>query len=262
MIKDELMNKAERYRNIINLLEKSEVDAPNGTLRISVDGKRIRYYHCSKESDIGERYIDSGDMHIARALAQKKYNEKVLKLAHKRLDQIKKILKDYEEYELDSLYDKLHPARKNIVIPVEKTIRQKYEEWLNEKYQGKEFYENIPLILTEKGERVRSKSEKIMADHFHRNNIEYKYEKPLFLKGMGTVYPDFTIFSMKLGKEIYWEHNGKMDDPGYSRKAIRKIETYENNKIYLGESLIVTFETSEKILSTKEIDRVIERYII
>ena len=37
---------------------------------------------------------------------------------------------------------------------------------ISEKYKSKEFQENTPVILTEKGERVRSKSEKILADYF------------------------------------------------------------------------------------------------
>ena len=64
------------------------------------------------------------------------------------------------------------------------------------------------MILTENGERVRSKSEKILADYFYRQNILYKYEKPLYLKGYGTVYPDFTFLSSKTGKEIYWNMRG------------------------------------------------------
>ena len=62
--------------------------------------------------------------------------------------------------------------------------------------------------MTEKGERVRSKSEKILADYFYRNNILYQYEKPLYLKGYGTIYTDFTFLSKKTRKEIYWEHEG------------------------------------------------------
>ena len=60
-------------------------------------------------------------------------------------------------------------------------------------YKSKDFQVTDPVILTEKGERVRSKSEKIMADYFYRNGIFYKYERPLYLPGVGIVYPDFTF---------------------------------------------------------------------
>ena len=45
-------------------------------------------------------------------------------------------------------------------------------------------------ILTEKGESVKSKSEKIIADKLNMMNIPYCYEVPLYLKGYGYVKPD------------------------------------------------------------------------
>lgn len=51
-----------------------------------------------------------------------------------------------------------------------------------------------------------------------------------------------------------------MDDEVYARKAVRKLEVYESNGICIGERLIVTFETSEKILGTKEIERIVQRF--
>ena len=118
------------------------------------------------------------------------------------------------------------------------------------------------MILTEKGERVRSKSEKILADYFYRNKIAYKYESPLHLKGYGIVYPDFTFLSRKTKQEIYWEHDGRMDDPGYAQNAVRKILAYEENGIYPGESLILTFETEKNVLNTRIIERLVHRYLL
>ena len=256
----ELRRKLQYYRDIIDELEKNTLEAIDGTLRVSVDGKKVRYYQYFGEGE-KERYIHADEIDIARTLAQRDYNERVFKLAKKRLNQITRLLKDYDENEIDELYEKLHPVRKNLITPIMPTTNQKYAEWRNLQYQGKDFYEGLPIILTEKGERVRSKSEKILADYFYKNNIEYKYEKPLRLKGVGTVYPDFTFFSKKLGEEIYWEHDGRMDDSEYARKAIRKISAYESNGIYLGKKLIVTFETTDKVLSTKEIEGLVSRLL-
>lgn len=259
-LKEELLREQKRLEAITKSVQKNLSDEPEGFLRISVDKKNPRYYHCI--SDKFGKYIPKSDTELPQKLAQKSYDEKVLSVASKRLKQIKKITKDLVEQEIDGLFDNLHPVRKKLVIPVEKTIAQKYEEWLNAEYQGKGFKEGIPEIYTEKGERVRSKSEKIIADYLYRRGIEYKYEKPLRLNRYGIVYPDFTFFSMKTGEEIYWEHDGRMDDPGYARNAIRKIEWYESDEIYIGERLIITFETSEKVLNTNEIERVVRRYLI
>ena len=77
----------------------------------------------------------------------------------------------------------------------------------------------------------------------------------MFLKGYGTVYPDFTLFSLRLRKEIYWEHEGRMDDPIYARSAVKKIYGYEQNGIFEGERLILTYETDETIINTRDIER-------
>lgn len=82
------------------------------------------------------------------------------------------------------------------------------------------------------------------------------------MNGIGTIYPDFTFLSPKTGKEIYWEHNGKVDDPAYARKMVRKIQAYENNEIFQGERLILTYETEQTILNTSKIEQLVKHYLI
>ena len=105
-------------------------------------------------------------------------------------------------------------------------------------------------------------TEKILADYFYRKNILYKYEKPLYLKGYGTVYPDFTFLSKKTEQEIYWEHEGMMDKQEYARSAVRKIESYQKNEIYPGDRLILTFETEQSILNPKIVENLVNRYLL
>ena len=49
---------------------------------------------------------------------------------------------------------------KNLIIPFEENWEDKLQKWYETSYQGKEFREGTPVLLTEKGEQVRSKSEK------------------------------------------------------------------------------------------------------
>lgn len=75
----------------------------------------------------------------------------------------------------------------------------------------------------EKGERVRSKSEVIIADMLNRKGISYRYEYPVYLKNVGQIYPDFTVLDAIRRREIYWEHLGMMDDPDYAEMAILRV---------------------------------------
>ena len=260
-LKEMLLAEQRRLEKIIHTSQRELKNAPEGTLILSTSQNRPQYYHCTKNSKKNGTYISRENKFLIQQLAQKSYNEKVLKCAEKRLSQIRKITKDYNDHEIEEIFEKEHIERKKLIQPVEPTWEQKMKSWAAEVYQGKEFQDNVPLIFTERGERVRSKSEKIMADYFFRNNIEYKYERPLLLKGYGTVYPDFTFLSRRTGEEIYWEHDGKMDDPTYARNAVKKIEAYENNNIFPGERLILTFETEYTILSTKTIEKLVEKYL-
>ena len=158
---------------------------------------------------------------------------------------------------IDSELPKLHTQRQLLVTPVEPIWEKELAKWYDSEYHGKEFYEGTAEIVTEKGERVRSKSEKILADYFYRNNILYQYEKPLYLKGYGTIYPDFTFLSKKTRKEIYWEHFGKMDLPEYAKNAADKLHMYARNGIYPGDRLITTYETMEQPLDTAIVQKLI-----
>ena len=222
-----LVQEQKRLETIINKARSGLESAPEGRLRISCDKNKPRYYQYMSADN--ETYIPKAEMELARLLAQKNYNESVVKKAEARLKQI--------------------------------TWDQLLKMWYEEEYQGKEFKEGTPLILTEKGERVRSKSEKILADYFYRNNIPYKYEKPLYLKGYGIVYPDFTLLSKKTYQEIYWEHEGMMDKQDYARAAVRKIELYQLNNIYPGEQLIMTFETEQSLLNSRLMEKLTEKYL-
>ena len=235
------------------------ITVPEGHLRISKDKNKPRYYQCIDDNN--GIYISRSNKELPKLLAQKTYNRIVVKKVEARLKQINKILQDYTDDEIEKIYTSMHKERQLLVTPIESTWSQLLMKWYEEEYQGKEFKEGIPVILTEKGERVRSKSEKILADYFYRNNILYKYEKPLYLKGYGTVYPDFTFLSRKTGQEIYWEHEGMMDKQEYARTAVRKIESYQINNIYPGDRLILTFETEQSVLNSKIIESLADRYL-
>lgn len=258
-LKQMLLQEQTHLEDILNKAKTGLPTAPDGYLRISNDKKKLRYYHCT--DDRNGIYIPKTDKQLPRQLAQKTYHLSVIKKAEARLKQIKKITKDYSDDEIEELYTSLHRERQVLVIPVEPTWDQLLAEWYAEEYQGKGFQEGTSVILTEKGERVRSKSEKILADFFFRRNILYKYEKPLYLKGYGTVYPDFTFLSKRTGQEIFWEHEGMMDRQEYAKSAVRKIESYQKNEIYPGDRLILTFETEQSVLNSNIIERLVNKYL-
>lgn len=261
-LKEMLLKEMTRLQEIEERTRNQLKDAPEGTLRISKSKDHIQYYRCTEDNPRQNgTYLHKSEEELAHQLAQKVYDEKVLRLVQKRLRQIRRIADEYQDNEIEEIFLREQEVRRKLICPVESTWNQQLERWMQEKYEGKGFKEGAPLIYSDRGERVRSKSEKILADYFYHNNIPYKYEKPLQLTGYGIVYPDFTFLSKRTGKEIYWEHEGRMDDPEYVKTAIKKIETYEDNGIHIGERLILTFETESTVLSRKNIERNVKRYL-
>ena len=124
---------------------------------------------------------------------------------------------------------------------------------------GKKFVDGDIEIITERGERVRSKSEKIIADKLFSLGIPYRYEYPLDLSGGVRVYPDFTILKLPEREEVYLEHFGMMDDTDYVEKVLYKLNTYEKNKIYPGVNLFITHETSKSPLNTRALDAILKK---
>ena len=274
---NEIRNKfEERKKLLIKLKEEKETslkDSPEGSLKIRMNRGKVRYFHfmgnssdVKNDSRIGktgacERYLSLKEKDIISALAQKAYDTKILNCIEQELKAIERYLNTCPKVMPEDWYKELHSERQKMIVPIAPDWERLRADWLSLQYEGKGFDERIPEIYTDKGERVRSKSELLIANELYRADVAYRYEYPVYIKGFGTIYPDFMILSKKKQKEICWEHFGRMDDPEYAQKAIQKIAAYEENGYVIGENLVVTFETKQTILTTRKIQTVIERYL-
>lgn len=258
---DDLTNERKILEEIIIKAEQSLKMAPQGMLRVSKSGNSEQYYRREDEKDKNGKYIKKKNIELIHGLAQKDYDEAVLKMAKVQKDRIDKFLKQYKPGSVMDVYDNLTQERQRLIEPYILPEEQYVRLWESKKYSGKGFSEDAPEIYTEKGERVRSKSEKILADKFKLMNIPYLYECPLQLKGYGIVYPDFTLLNRRTRKEYYLEHFGRMDDAEYCESTVRKIECYEKNGIYPGEKLLMSYETSKIPLDMRAVERMIQKYL-
>ncbi|MCR5501612.1 MAG: hypothetical protein K6F53_01235 [Lachnospiraceae bacterium] len=236
--------------------------APDGNLRVARKKYSPQYYLYSPETADSHPYgvyLNKDKTDIAAAVAQRDYGIKLLRTVEKQLKALS-YLDRLSDAELFGVFEHQTECRKNLIrpylIPKDKFV----EMWLSSEYTGKGFDENASEFYSNSGIRVRSKSEKIIADYLSSKKIPYLYEKPLLL-GNRTVYPDFTILDTDLRKEVYYEHFGRMDDPSYAETAIQKIHSYEKAGYRLGERLIVTFETKEHPLDSGMISGALERFV-
>ena len=255
----ELLEEKRRLGSIIRDADKRLQKAPEGQVRIVRQNTKIQFYHRTIAGDTNGKYMPFAEHDMAAALIQKKYDQKILAAAKKQRSAIERFLKDYDPEALKTAYVIQSDVRKGYIIPVELPDQEYRRDWEEQPYEPKAFLDNTPEHFTSRGERVRSKSEVMIADALYRAGIPYKYECPLELGGM-VFHPDFTILRMEDRKEIYWEHLGMMDDPEYCTNAIQRIRLYEANSIYPWRELVLSMETVSTPINLAVINRMISLY--
>ncbi|MBP3339891.1 MAG: hypothetical protein J6L69_10870 [Lachnospiraceae bacterium] len=217
-------------------------------MQVSKSHGNTQYHYIPKDKN-KRIYIRKNQIKKAKKFAQRDYERQFVSKAKKEKKRMELILENLDDAGLQNLHMNLIPERRILIKPVVLSDEEYIKEWINVEYNGKTFLDDDNVIMTERGERVRSKSEKIIADKLYSMGIPYRYEFPLYLKGYGVIYPDFTILDISTRSEKYIEHFGMMDDPKYSKKVVNKLENYHKNGIFLGKDLFATFEYSKKPLN-------------
>ena len=258
---EELKTKGDYYCKIAQLAERSlSKNKQEGYLQVSRSNGAYQYYVRDKEKKGKGSYLPKSQRKIAEEIAQRDYDRQVLKCADQWQRWVKRTIQTMPQIQPADIYDKSQ-GRKPLIIPYEISDDDYIARWEVVPYQGKSFSPDAPEIYTERGERVRSKSEKMIADKLHMLGIPYRYEYPIYLSGFGTVYPDFLLLNRITREEVILEHFGMMDNPDYADKAVRKINRYTQNGFVLGENLLATFETTDTPMDMRVVEKMIKDFM-
>ena len=256
-----LEERRQLLQNIVRDKKKALSKTPTGRLKISHKKKHTEYYWINSDNGCGS-YIKQRNIKLAAALAQKAYDRVILRYAAKELRLIDKLIKNYKKENIDMVYEVLSKDRQLLVHPIWPSDEEFLREWLKQESCQGTFDEDFPEFYTKNNERVRSKSEILIANDLFDYKVPYLYECRINLPGYGTAFPDFIILDMKKRRTIIWEHLGKMDDPDYVERNLRKINAYLKNGYVIGETLILTFETHDQPLNTVIVDKIIKHYFL
>lgn len=250
----------ERLCELENVLKKKKEGYkkhPTERLRIIKKGKGFQFYKIEK----GKKtiYLSKKNLNEIKRLAQKSYEKKVISKIQRQIKLIKSTIKKLETYNIEKVYERASNERKKFILPVTFPKELIKEKWEQIKYTKKEFWNNTTEFITSKNERVRSKSELIIAEALLKNNILYHYEYPIKINN-AAFYPDFCCYNINKRKTIFWEHFGMMDNLEYLNKAIEKIKFYQENNFQIGTDVVFTMESSSVPISSKQIEKVINQY--
>lgn len=258
----ELRNKKAAIERNIEMLARRIKRAPAGSLCVSKKWNHYQYYQKESSAHTHGTYIPRKDHATAVRLAQKGYDLKLLEALEAQLKAIDQFLKHYEPDAPRKVYEKLSEPRKQLVSKGFLTDEEYVRQWLSVPYDKFGFAEDDPEYYTAKGERVRSKSEILIADALYRHNIPYRYEYPVYHDGVLIAVPDFNCLNVRLRQEHYWEHLGKMGDQNYADRNVTKFEKYVLADDFDMTKLILTFETEKHPLNTKVIEEIIRTYLL
>jgi len=248
---------------VLKKVQREQEKLPQTHLRIGKSNGVVQYFEISEKEDNKGTYISKSQINKAQEIAQSQYNKKLIRLLSRQIKALDIFTKNFFEDEMTQLYKKLPLERRKLINPVTLSDKEFAKNWLTLSYDGLYFDSEESLLFTAKGERVRSKSELLIAEALSRRGIPYRYEYPILLEINGqeiTVHPDFCCLNLRTRKEIFWEHFGLMDDSDYSQRVVVKLNTYTQNKIFLGHNLIATFESARYPLSSKVVEKIIDEY--
>lgn len=236
-------------------------DMDNTSVYTSKSNGCIQFYLYDKHNK-KKNYVRKPDVKNIKKYLQRDYDvrvNEVLSNMHASLTQV------VEQYNVDDIYkeyENLDNKRKNIVIPIINTRQEYIDEWYT-LYPGMQ--NTFPIegtYVTEKNEKVRSKSEKIIADMLYKYDIPYVYEPRLELSPFTAVFPDFAIMNKRTGKTYYWEHLGLVSDIDYAIKNFLKLQEYISNGVFPGRDLIISIESENKSLDVISVDKMIKEYLL
>ena len=233
-----------------------------------LQGVQIRKVECKKIRGhyryyLDQKYVGKQEITALKRLVEEEYYAKLLPEIEKQIANLRKALRNIDEFNLEKIYNDMHAGKRKLIMTGILSREEKIRRFAEEIYEGKPIEDDRTEIYTNKGERVRSKSEKIIADHFERRGILYRYEKPVYLMVDGQMkpfYPDFTVMNKRTAKIFYVEHFGMMDDSVYYNGTLRKLDIYEKNDILIGRDLLMFHETGKRALDMKNIDKYIDEY--
>lgn len=248
-------------KEIIQIKEKELENAPEGLVNVAKIGNRVQFYFKRSPDDSAKKYLKNKDKPFVKQLCQKDYDQKVLSVASKELKELERLIRNYPKESYEEIFDKINICRKEFVQPVVISDDVFVANWKQMEFQGKGFWDNTPEFYTDNDERVRSKSEILIANTLKKHGIPYKYEAPIHLSGYGVIHPDFTVLNVRLRKEIYWEHLGMVDNASYLEEALHRIDMYEKNGIFPGDKLILSHESLKYPTNTKSVEKLIYQYL-
>lgn len=270
----------ESRSNMVFLKEKLMVEenkCPQGRLTYALQKGRRQYYVARS---VNGKYVRTGtnkNIGTIKDLARKEFLIKTCKQIDYNLKVLKKAIDDFKPFDPEVIINSMTAAyrtlpeeyfftqdglRDDFTMSMDERVSMRmrsHEEWAQLPYEQSNFKPEERNKLTSRGQRMRSKTEVMIAEKLYEYGVPFRYEQ-LIDVGKWKLAPDFT-FEDRRKEEFYWEYCGMMDNIQYVGQHKWKMNVYQENGILPWENLIVTYDKGNNI-NMAVIDSVIRNQII
>ncbi len=246
-------------KNILKRYKEQLKKLPKGSLYAS-ERNGVKYYTKVTNFRGKKRSVYLGkEINPQVQLLQKKYYlRKAIQAMESNISLMEKFLNGYQSIDPNVMQKQFPKAYQSLPQSCFDTAGVfNLDRW------GSEFYvkstsrsENL-LNSTKKGDKVRSKSEVIIANAVAVRGLQYRYEEVTYINGYKKA-PDFKVIDPRTGRIIYWEHLGLITDMEYLKQALFRIADYIRDGIVPGVNLILTFDDAENHIDSLMIERTLD----
>ena len=257
----QVISEGQRTRKRINKITAFLQEMSDGRIeKISRNNKDYYRVCLGKGKERSYKYIAPEDEETVLKYAQKNYRTELLGILERNEKAISEFVKRYNSNPEDTALSSLPDWQADMIRNDASSYNGKYiSDWLKEPYVQNPFRPEERTIKTLRGDYVRSKSERDIADALYRRGIPYRIDCEVKLKD-GTIYTDFVILHPHTLELYYWEHSGMLGDQSYIQANYDRISRYALSGILIGERLIVTGECNKQALESETIERLIEAF--
>lgn len=260
---NERLDEINKLLNLSNKQLARHNNTPDIHIQTSVTNGREQFY-CFDSVTHTRKYLKAGEIIKYASIIQQDYDQHINKKLQKMQKKLSRIARDIKEVDITKItgvYEKQPNAKKPYITPIIPSDEDFIARWYKENKGAQNTFPIEGNIYTERGEHVRSKSEKILADLFYKYDIPYVYEPKIKLSNGHMACPDFALLNIKTRQTIYWEHLGLINQDEYALRNMEKLHEYEESNLIPGENLLISMESTKKGLNTKLVERQIQKKI-
>lgn len=256
LYESELQRILKYYSDIVQLYKQTINKAPQGSLVWQSNRGKDQFLHLYSVNGQRIRHGINGNIPLQRALAQKEFARKALKILEPNVESLRQAIDGIVPFDPNEILESMTKGYARLPeeyffdrdllsidlhLEGEKDARiRRHQGWEDEEFHQSNYHDEYKTIKTSRGEMVRSKSEALILERLYSEKIKVHYEHVRYINDIKIV-PDFT-FEGRDGRPFFWEHVGMLDNYKYARDNYDKLRRYYHAGIVPGDNLILSFE--------------------